>query len=672
MPSNEKLAVRYRIKSLAEQQSIQELLIPGMYCQASGSLNSPSPARNPNAFDYKLYLQRNKISWILDVDTLSLETCSQQTGIITSLKAFRHREIARIKDTLPEETSALAAALIFGERNLFDPETERLYQKIGIVHLLAISGLHVGLLTGMMYFIFIRVGITKEKTEILLMIFLPIYAIMTGLAPPVVRAAAMLLMLIGSRRLALRMTPLDAVSAAFMLMALFQPLIVFNTGFQLSFAVSFSLIISAPVILKASTSFLKQTAGASFIAQLSSLPVILAIFYEVSAVSIFANLLFVPLFSFVLLPILLISYMILSILGELPAFFLNLLENLIHLVNFLAIQLSELPVSTFILGKLEPILQILLIILIPIFFFIWEGFILRKLKPPLWIFALPVIPLLIQVFVPYLDPYGQVIFLDVGQGDSIFIKMPYNQGNYLIDTGGVMSFEKENWQQRGSSFDPGEKIVVPFLKSEGIRTLDKLILTHGDADHIGGAIALLEEIRVKQLIIPRISDRSDLEQSIIKIASENGTDVYLAGMGTGWKTAQGGFLILNPSESMGERNDQSIVLQAAIGGRKWLFSGDLGIEGENTMARKIADFDIDVLKVGHHGSKYSSSELFLERTNPDIAVISVGEKNRYGHPGEEVIKRLEERGIQIFRTDKDGAIIYKFTGNSGTFSTQFP
>jgi len=271
-----------------------------------------------------------------------------------------------------------------------------------------------------------------------------------------------------------------------------------------------------------------------------------------------------------------------------------------------------------------------------------------------------------------MNPYGQIVFLDVGQGDSIFIKMPYNQGNYLIDTGGVMPFEKENWQQRGSSFDPGKKIVVPFLKSEGIRTLDKMILTHGDADHIGGANAILEEIEVKQLIIPRISDRSDLEQSSINTAREKGTDVYLAGMGTGWKTAQGDFLILNPSESMGERNDQSIVLQAAIGGKKWLFTGDLGIEGENTMVRKITDFDIDVLKVGHHGSKYSSSDLFLERTNPDFAVISVGEKNRYGHPGEEVIKRFEERGIRIFRTDKDGAIIYKFTGNSGTFTTQFP
>ena len=672
MPSNEKLAVRYRIKSITEQQAIQELLLPGMNCLASGSLTLPSPARNPNAFDYKDYLQQNKISWIFNADSLALHTCTKQTSVITALKAFRYKEISRLKDTLPEETSALAAALIFGERNFFDPETERSYQKIGIVHLLAISGLHVGLLTGMIYFIFIRVGVTKEKTEILLMAYLPIYAVMTGLAPPVVRAAAMLMLLIGSRRLALRMTPLDAVSAAFVVMMLFQPHIIFDTGFQLSFAVSFSLIISAPVILKAFPTFLKQTAGASLIAQLSSLPVILSTFYEVSVISIFANILFVPFFSFILLPLLMISYIILSSVGALPTLYMNFLENLVHSVNVLAMKMSELPISTLIIGKLEPMLLIALIVLIPLFFYKWEGFIFKKSKPPLWLFAVPLMPLLLQIVLPYLNPYGQVVFLDVGQGDSIFIKMPYNQGNYLIDTGGVTLFEKEDWQQRGSPYDPGKKILVPFLKSEGIRTLDKLILTHGDADHIGGAVALLEEIRVKQLIVPRETQRSEVELEIMNMARGKGTDIYLAGLGTGWKTAQGEFIILNPSESSGERNDQSIVLHGAIGGKEWLFTGDLGEEGERLLTQKIKDLDIDVLKVGHHGSKYSSSDLFLEQTTPEFAVISVGEKNRYGHPGKDVITRLEQNGARIFRTDENGAIIYKFKGDSGTFTTQLP
>jgi competence protein ComEC len=563
LPTNEKLVVKYRIKSNAEQQIIQTTLTPGMACAASGVLNRPSPDRNPNAFDYKDYLQRNDIFWIFDIDKLSLASCYQQSdGILTALKAFRHNEIARIKETMPDETSALAAALVFGERNLFNPETERSYQKIGIVHLLAISGLHVGLLTGMLYFVCIRMGMTKEKSEILLIVCLPIYAVITGLAPPVVRAVVMLILLIGSRRTSLRMSPLDAVSAAFMLMALIQPSIIFDTGFQLSFAVSFSLVISAPVILKSFTSFIKQTAAASFIAQLSSLPIILASFYEVSAISIFANLLFVPLFSFILLPLLLVSYIILLLLGALPSFYLYFLENFVHLVNFIAVKLSELPISTIIIGKLEPLLLVVQIILIPLIFFKWEGFIFKKLKSPLWLFTLPLLPLFMQLLLPYFNPYGQITFLDVGQGDSIFIRMPYNQGNYLIDTGGVMSFEKEKWQQRDSSYDPGKKIVVPFLKSLGVRTVDKLILTHGDADHIGGAVALLEEIRVKQLIVPRISDRSGLEEDIIRIASKKGADIYVAGLGTGWTTAGGELGFLIPAKQLGsETTSPSCCLQ---------------------------------------------------------------------------------------------------------------
>lgn len=671
LPSHENIVVQYRIKSKHEKDSIETLLTPGMACAATGVLNSPPPARNPNAFDYKLYLERNRISWILEVDKLSLITCHRQSNsVVTLLKGFRQKEIARLKDVFPDEASALAAALIFGERDLFNPETERYYQKIGIVHLLAISGLHVGLLTGMVYFICIRLGLTREKTEYALMVFLPFYAIMTGLAPPVVRAATMLILLIGSRRFALRMTPLDAISAAFMMMTFFQPDILYDTGFQLSFAVSFSLVISAPIILKSAASFVKQTLAASFIAQLSSVPVIISSFYEISIISIFANLLFVPLFSFGLLPLLLFSYSILFLFGALPSYFLFFLEELVHQINLFAMLLAELPISTMIIGKLEPFLLIVQIILIPLFLFKWEAFIYKKAKTPLWLFAVPLLPLFLQVLWPYINPYGQVVFLDVGQGDSIFIKLPYNKGNYLIDTGGVIGFEKENWQHRNSQYDPGQKIVVPFLKSEGVRTLDKLILTHGDMDHIGGTPALLKEIRVKQLVMPRVSDKSLLENNIIMSAKKYGADIYFAGVGTGWETNGGVFLILHPSEDERERNEQSIVLKADIGGKKWLFTGDLGIEGEKSLNQDI--LEINVLKVGHHGSKYSSSEQFLANTTPDYAIISVGGKNRYGHPAREVIDRLEERGMRILRTDLDGAIIYRFKGNSGTFSTQIP
>ncbi|MDQ0414434.1 DNA internalization-related competence protein ComEC/Rec2 [Mesobacillus stamsii] len=671
-PANEKILIKYRIKTIAEKELIQNHLTPGTACSVSGTLSSPSPATNPNAFDYKRFLERKKISWILEADQLSLETCQHKPqSMVTMLKGFRQQEVLKIDRIFFDETSALMAALLYGERDLFNPETERSYQKIGIVHLLAISGLHVALLAGMFYFISIWLGVTKEKTEMMMLIFLPVYAILTGLAPPVVRSVAMLLLLIGSKRFSVQLNPLDAISAAFMMMALWQPAIIYDVGFQLSYSVSFSLIFSAPVILKTFKSFAGQTAAASLIAQISSLPIIIWSFHEVSILSILANLFFVPFFSFGLLPLLLFSYII-FLFGSPPPVYLLFLETLIHYVNLFATWLSGLPLSTLVVGKLEPILVILHILLLPLFFLKWEEFVSRRSKPPMWIFTLPFLPLIMQMVLPYMNPYGKIVFLDVGQGDSIFIRLPYNQGNYLIDTGGVLLFAKEDWQLKRSLYDPGEKIVVPFLKSEGIRSLDKLILTHGDADHIGGSLAVFNEIGVKQLLIPRVPDRSELENRIMEIANKEGTEIHEAKIGTSWNAGEADFLILNPNQIPVERNDGSIVLLANFGGKKWLFTGDLGIEGERSLELTIEKLDIDVLKVGHHGSKYSSSESFLEWTNPEFGIISVGKKNRYGHPGKEVLERLEEAGAAIYRTDEDGAIIYKFKSNSGTFTQQVP
>jgi competence protein ComEC len=673
LPADDKVVISYRIKTSKEQVMINNMLLPGTACKAAGSLKTPSKARNPHAFNYQSFLKRKDITWIYNVDHFSFEQCTNQSsGILTNLNSFRQKEVSSIKDFFPKETAALSAALLFGDRGLFNPETERSYQKIGVVHLLAISGLHVGLLVGMVFYVFIWSGITKEKTEWIMLMVLPLYAVVTGLAPPVVRAVVMMMLLIGARRFHLRLTPLDAISLAFMLMLLSEPLIIYDIGFQLSFSVSFSLVISSRKILTSFESLIQQTAAASFIAQLSSLPVILTSFYEVSLISIIANLLFVPLFSFILLPVLMLTYIVFSLSGSLPRIYVTMLDGVIRHINKFSNILAEIPISTVIVGKPTTSILIFVIIMVPLFFILWERFIAKRIKPPFWIFVLPIIPVLLQMVFPYLTPYGKIIFIDVGQGDSILIRMPYNKGVYLIDTGGVMSFEREGWKDRKSVFDPGKDIVLPVLKSEGMSKIDKLILTHGDADHIGGAVSLFGEIKVKQLILPRETERSALEKKIIDLAAKSGTDIFPGGAGTGWESSYGDFEILNPTGNAGERNERSIVLLAKIGGKKWLFTGDLGFEGEQTFVDRYGKVDIDVLKVGHHGSKYSSSVLFLEHLDPEYAVISVGAQNRYGHPGREVIDSLKEKGVRTFRTDVNGAVIYRFKGNSGTFFTQMP
>lgn len=672
-PAKEKVSVRYRFKTAEEKNSFKNRLFSGYACKAGGTLELPQEARNPNAFDYKNYLYHKEIFWTIDIDYLPFEQCTDQySSFKTDLLRFRQQEIELMINSFPKETAALSAALLFGNRDLFNPETERSYQKIGVVHLLAISGLHVGLLAGMLYYFLIRLGLTKEKTDLILLILLPFYAVLTGLAPPVIRSAAMLMLLIGAKRIHWRLTSMDAISIAFMLIMIKDPYIIYDLGFQLSFSVSFSLLLSAPNFLKVNSSLLAQTAAASMISQLASMPVILYSFYEISTISIFANLLFVPLFSFILLPLLLLTYLIVKIIGGIPAFYLIFLEEFIKTVNHASALVAEIPGSTLITGRPAAAIVVFQIFLIPIFFSLYEKIMLKKLRPKVWIFLLPFLPVTIQLISPFLNPYGQVMFIDVGQGDSIFIQLPFNKGNYLIDTGGRTGFDRQDWQERGEVFDPGKDIVVPLLKSEGVSTLDKLILTHGDTDHIGGAMALFKEIQVNQLILPKGTERSEQEAVIMKKATTEGTRILAAGAGSGWASGGSRFFILNPESDTGDRNDNSIVLLADIGGKKWLFTGDLGMEGEERLLGKIGALDIDVLKAGHHGSKFSTSEGFVSSLKPEIAVISVGAKNRYGHPAKEVIDRLEEHQINIMRTDTDGAIIYKFRGDAGTFFTQIP
>lgn len=666
--SGEKLAVRYRFRTEKEKELLSHSLL-GNRCSLAGQLEEPDLPRNKNAFNYRSYLKREGIHWILNIEKIDLQTCEPRVSPIIFLKMLRQKGIEYISNNFREESAQVSAALIFGERDLYDPEILETYERIGIVHLLAISGLQVSLLSGMVYFGGIRLGITKEKMQNALLIVLPVYGILTGASPSVMRAVVMTMLVLISLKFGSRtkLLPIDAVSLTLMLFLLLAPFSLYSPGFQLSFAVSFCLILSPsimpgggrPVILMLTT---------TFIAQLASMPILLFHFYEISVISLLANLLFVPLYSFVFMPISLVAFILYLIAGKLAVPLAVVFDILVVYSNRLAEKLSLLPLSSLILGKPNGFSLFMYVFAVPVFFCLWE-----KKKTLSKFLLIPFIPIILQGASNYYSPNGEVTFIDVGQGESILIRLPYGNGTYLIDTGGTMQFEKEVWQERKKQFEPGKDVVVPFLKSKGISTIDKLILTHGDADHIGGALALLEEIRVKEILTPLTSEKSELETVIFKKARQKKIPVKYAGSKEGWKSGNSLFQIMLPQENQSlEGNNNSIVILAEMGGLRWLFTGDLEKEGEEALLKKYNETAIDVLKVGHHGSKFSTTEELLDRYNPKAAVISAGENNRYGHPHEEVLKRLKERKIKTFRTDVQGAVTYTFRGESGTFSAILP
>ncbi|MBU8879459.1 DNA internalization-related competence protein ComEC/Rec2 [Bacillus sp. FJAT-29790] len=666
----EKLVIRYKIKTEKEKEAITENLKTGIACQVTGSLEEPASATNENAFNYKEYLKRNQMFWIVKIDHLNLSKCSPQKQTpLSFFRTIRQNGILYIQSYFPKKTAPLAVALLFGDRDLIEADVLKSYQKLGIVHLLAISGLHVGMLASMIYYFGLRIGVTREKMTTALLLFLPCYALLTGAAPSVIRAVFMMIIFLALKKWSRKFSLLtiDVISIVFVLYTFFSPLVIYEVGFQLSFSVSFSLVFSAPIILKRFSHPLSILFATSFICQLAATPIMFFYFFEVSVISILANAIFVPLFSLFILPVIFILFLLHLFFGATINLLLNPLNLLIIWMDYAAGRLSLIPFATLTLGRPSLSVFLLYLLIMPIFFSLWERFI--QVKRFIQILFLPLIVMIIHALGNTLSPYGEITFIDVGQGDSILIKLPHGKGNYIIDTGGTLRFNTEEWKERQKQFEVGKDVVVPYLKSKGITTIHKLILTHGDMDHIGGSLEIIKELNVKELLLPKVKELSELEKTILNIAKGKKIPFHFTKAGERWISGDAFFQVLSPQMGMEtERNNSSIVLFANIAGIKWLFTGDLEEAGEEKLISSYEKLKIDVLKVGHHGSKSSTSDPFLDQIKPRLAIISVGKNNRYGHPKREILEKLAVRHIKVLRTDQHGAISYVFKGDNGTFS----
>ncbi|KAA9026372.1 DNA internalization-related competence protein ComEC/Rec2 [Niallia endozanthoxylica] len=671
--TSETLIVRYRIRSAKEKQILQKKLSPGIVCRVKGKLEEPSSSTNENAFDYKKYLQQNHIYWILKPEQLDMDTCRPKPSFLTILRKIRADGIHYLQAYFPKETVPLAAALLFGTSDLLSSDTMDDYRNLGLVHLLAISGLHIAIIVAIVNFLLLRMGITREKSFVMLIVCLPVYCILTGASPSVNRSVLMTMLLLIGKRWGKngKLTPLDAISLTFLLYLFVSPLAIFNIGFQLSFLVTFALLISSFYILKRNEHPISLLLVTSFLSMIITAPLLLYFFFEFSIISLLVNLLYIPLFNVILLPYVLFGFLFHLLFGSIVNPLLKPLDLLIIFTNQVTEKISMLPWNTVILGRPSLPLVFLYCWGIFLFFVLWEKGVsgVRKLL----LFLLPCTLCIGQWAVTNFSSQGEVTFLDVGQGDSIYIRLPYGKGHYLIDTGGTISFEKKPWQQVNDGYEVGEDTVVPFLKSKGVTTIDKLILTHGDADHVGGAKAVMRELKVREIVLPDIKNRSSLEAELIQLGQQKQTAIRYVHEGESWQVDENRFYILSPKEnSTLTSNNASIVLYTVLGKTSWLFTGDLEKEGELVLMQKYPQLSADVLKVGHHGSHSSTTELFLEQIAPKMAVISAGKNNSFGHPHPEVIERLERKKINILRTDITGAITFTFNKESGTFSVHHP
>lgn len=658
---SEKIVVFYTLQSL-EEKNMWESQDKSIMVTITGKLEIPGENRNQYQFSYQSYLYHKKIHWILMADTIhSIEQPKLSVLNKVAPKNMRSKILKYIDEKMTIKTSQYMKTLLFADLGSFDKATVQQFKKIGIIHLLSISGLHIQFfLTGLVYLLW-RIGLTKEKTVYIMLILLPFYGNLTGWGTSVYRAIIMALILLISSYLKIIISSLDAWSWTLISTLIINPYQVFSIGFQLSYLLSFILLILTQTYFTIPRHPLYLNFTISFILMLVSIPILSYHFFEFSWIGVFSNLLFVPLFTWILLPVF-ILLLFLSVLFYSSPFFqhtLVSLENFLTIIEKIVEKISNLPFITIITGRV-PIFLTFIFIISLIFFILSLETDGKNNKMRIRSIILLMTSLLLFSCYQRYSPYDKVIVIDVGQGDALLIKESFGKGSYLIDTGGSLTFEKKKWQEKKNPSSIAERIVIPSLKSQGISSLDKVLISHGDEDHYGALLEMTQSIKVKELLFPiGALTKPSFQNTVLKIANSETSIREIKASRNALTYVTPSLAILWPlTQGEGENND-SMVLHGKIGSYYWLFTGDIE-EGEKQLIREYPNLKVDVLKVAHHGSKTSSSKDFLNNIQPSYAIISCGLNNRYNHPNSEVINRISNKNTHIYRTDMSGAIHYEY------------
>lgn len=642
-----KIFVSYQIKTEDEKEQLTKKPLVGEKVYVEGTLEEPKAKAHEFAFDMKQYLKSEGAIGIVEI--ARWEFITSKPSLYEKICRLRFLLKKHIENTFPHSLASEAEALLIGERENMDPDVDRAYQKLGITHLFAISGLHVAIMVALLHEGLLFCKVRKQFVMITLLISLPIYGILAGGAPSVWRAVAVVeLILLGKFK---KLSIDDALSISFILFILLDPFVIYQIGFQLSYLAAFSLIYSGNILERFKT-WWSKTFIMTFLCQLIVYPLLLLHFYELSLSSFFVNILFVPLFSFIILPINLFLFFLTFLPLPIDQLFFYIYEPFRNVISLLIDKLQSIPNQMWIAGK--PPKWLIGLAYISIFL----TFYYLDLKEKWWkIFFTVLIPPLIIHFQSQMFQDMKISFINVGQGDSILIELPYQKEVYLIDTGGVLRFQEEPWKKRNSPYEVGRQVVVPYLKGKGISKIDKLILTHGDSDHMEAAEEIVKEILVEEIHVTPNSIEKEVFYDLLKEVKKRNIPIKEQMAGMGWKVSDIEFHYVWPMDTVYEGNNDSLVLFVKRGNFEALFTGDLEQEGEKELIKHFPQIrNIDLLKAGHHGSKTSSSEEFLKQIKPTITIFSAGENNRYNHPHQEVIDRFNSLQLETFSTKEHGTI----------------
>lgn len=603
--TKEKLLITYKY-----QDKEFNNLSYGDKIKVKGTLITPSKNTNQNTFNYQKYLYYKKIYYL--VEATSINKIANNHNYLYTIKNTLYQKIDKLK------SSNYIKTLLFCD-NTLSKEIKESYRINGISHLFSVSGMHINFFVSIIYLYLNKITYNKRIKYLIANIFIITYLILFP-SSSLLRSAVMSILYSINYLLKLKIKKIDILLLTLGVSLLINPFIIYDLGYIYSYTITFFLVLSSSTLKKKNK--INKIIYISLLSFLVSIPITIYNSFEINIISILLNIILVPIISIIILPLTILTY-IFPILDSILYLFTNTIETI-------SLFISKINITKIIFPK--PSLLIIVLYYI-IFLLSYQN---KKY------FYLNIILLIIIYISPYLNSNFEVVMFEVGEADCHLIKYPYNKNTILIDIG------KNEYKIKNE--------VIPYLKSIGIKKIDYLIITHGDEDHIGGSITLINNFQVKNVILNK-GTFTDLEKELIKNLNKKKIpyQININKINLSNHT----IYLLNNTKYNNE-NDNSIITYFTYQKYKFLYMGDASITTEDNLLENYNLNNISILKVGHHGSNTSSSKDFISQINPSISLISVGENNIYHHPNKEVINNLSKS--RIYRTDINNMV--KLTINS--------
>lgn len=591
----------------------------GIIVRVNGSLKEPSNNTIPNTFNYKKYLNNQRIYYTIigtNIDFVKKENF---------IYKIKNKFIASINKIKKQKEYVLA--FVVGNKNMLDSDIYNAYKNNGVTHLFAISGMHIALFSKIIDKVLKIMKFKENKRLIFISLFLIFYAFITGFSSSIKRALVFVICNTINKIFKLNLKTIDILYISLILLIGTNIYIIYDIGFLYSAVISFGIIKYSHLV--SSKNKIIQALQLSLLTFFFSLPLSLYNYYEINFLAILNNLYYIPWISLVIYPMCLLTTLFHHL--------CYILEPLINLTENITLLVSKITIFKLVLR-----FSLIAVIIYYIFLFI----VLSKKRKYFLLIGLEILVLKIK---PYFDSNAYIYYLDVGQGDSAIIITPYQKEVVMIDTGGKIEYSKEDYPKRNKTYNLSDNTIT-FLKSLGINVLDKLIISHGDYDHMGEAINLVNNFNVNSVIFNN-DNYNNLEMNVIQLLEKKKIKYFKDIEYLEFKDTK---MIFLASKDYGNENDNSNIIYFKLYNYSFLFTGDAGKVREENIISNYNIISIDFLKVGHHGSDTSSNKEFINKIKPKTCLISVGENNRYGHPKETVLDTLNE--CKIYRTDNDGTI----------------